>query len=278
MQPVKTFVKKHETFKTLAVAFLRWASEFGFDPRKFIRALSASPSVWRDYSIVSRQNAKSSSGWSVRFDYPRLHERFEQAGLAQPQYFYQDYLIARKIFLTAPSKHVDVGSSIEGFVAHVAVFKPIEVFDIRPLTAKLPNIIFRQCDFMNPPSEFTNYCDSLSCLHALEHFGLGRYGDPVDINGHLKGFAGLAQVLMPGGTLYLSVPISKYERVEFNAHRIFSTRTILDLARDEFKLVTFSYVDDEGNLHEDAAFNAEAVDQTLELDYGLGIFEFRKRS
>jgi hypothetical protein len=31
------------------------------------------------------------------------------------------------------------------------------------------------------------YCDSLSCLHALEHFGLGRYGDPIDPRGHEKG-------------------------------------------------------------------------------------------
>ena len=29
-------------------------------------------------------------------------------------------------------------------------------------------------------SALGGYCDSLSCLHALEHFGLGRYGDAVD--------------------------------------------------------------------------------------------------
>ena len=68
---------------------------------------------------------------------------------------------------------------------------------------------------MNPPLVFTNYCDSLSCLHALEHFGLGCYGDPVDINGHRKGFARLAKVLMPSGILRLAFPISKYERIEF---------------------------------------------------------------
>mgnify|MGYP006185842181 CR=1 FL=1 len=31
-----------------------------------------------------------------------------------------------------------------------------------------------------------NYCDSLSCLHALEHFGLGRYNDPIQFDGYLE--------------------------------------------------------------------------------------------
>ena len=25
--------------------------------------------------------------------------------------------------------------------------------------------------------------DSLSCLHTLEHFGLGRYNDPINVKG-----------------------------------------------------------------------------------------------
>lgn len=278
MRAVKTFVNKHQTLKGVFVTLLKWTAEFGLDLRKFIYAFSAAPYVLRDYSVFSRQNAKNDLGWDVMLNYPRLHDRFEQAGITQPQYFHQDYLVARKIFLNSPLKHVDVGSSIEGFVAHVAVFRQIEVFDIRPLTLSLsPNIVFRQCDFINPPGEFRNYSDSLSCLHALEHFGLGRYGDPIDINGHRKGFAGLAQVLKPGGTLYLSVPIGMHERVEFNAHRIFSIRTIMNLAEDEFEMLSFLYVDDSGKIHEDADLNTAVIDNSFGLDYGLGIFEFRKR-
>ena len=277
MLSVKTFVNKHRALKVILVTFLRWTVAFGLDLRKFIYAFSAAPSVLRDYSVFSRRNAKNGLGWNVLFNYPCLHDRFEQAGITHSQYFHQDYLIARRIFLNSPLKHVDVGSSIEGFVAHVAVFRPLEVFDIRQLSITIPNITFRQCDFMNPSREFTNYCDSLSCLHALEHFGLGRYGDPIDVNGHRKGFAGLAQVLMPGGTLYLSVPIGMHERVEFNAHRVFSIRTIMDLAEDEFEMLSFSYVDDSGKMHEDVDLNTAVIDDSFELDYGLGIFEFKKR-
>jgi len=269
-------VKNQNTNKLIVVKLNRWFAEFGLDPRKFFKSFSAFPSVFRDYNFLLRQNKKNDKSWSVRFTYPRLHEKLEQAGIAQPQYFYQDYFIARKIFLRSPSKHVDVGSSIEGFVAHVAIFRIIEAFDIRPLTSKITNIIFRQCDFMNPPGEFTNYCDSLSCLHALEHFGLGRYGDPINIDGYIKGFNGFSKVLSSGGTLYLSVPISKFERVEFNAHRVFSIQTILNLAKEDFDLVSFSYIDDKNNMFEDVASNAEAIDLNLELNYGLGIFEFKK--
>ena len=154
-------------------------------------------------------------------------------------------------------------------MAHVAVFRPLEVFDIRPLSITVPNITFHQCNFMNPSLEFTNYCDSLSCLHALKHFGLGRYGDPIDVNGHRKGFAGLAQVLRPCGALYLSVPIGTHERVEFNAHRIFSIRTIMNLAEDNFEMLSFSYVDDSGKIHEDVDLNAAVIDDSFGLDYGL---------
>ena len=43
----------------------------------------------------------------------------------------------------------------------------------------MPGVVFRQADLMNPVSlpitAGEGYCDSLSCLHAIEHFGLGRY-------------------------------------------------------------------------------------------------------
>lgn len=276
MKSINTLLNQKHVLKKHLVILYRWVAAFGLDPVKVVNSFSALLTVMRDYSIIRWQNKENGFRWKVNLSYPCLHDRCEGAGIAQPQYFHQDYLIARRIFLNSPLKHVDVGSSIEGFVAHVAVFRPIEVFDIRPLTLLTPNIVFRQCDFMNPPGEFRNYSDSLSCLHALEHFGLGRYGDPIDINGHKKGFAAFALVLRPGGNLYLSVPIGSIERIEFNAHRVFSIKTILDLAKDEFDVLSFSYIDDRGDLHENTALDGHAIDKSFGLDYGLGIFEFRK--
>jgi hypothetical protein len=66
-------------------------------------------------------------------------------------------------------------------------------------------------------------------LHAIEHFGLGRYGDPVNPQGYQRGIANMAQLLQPGGTFYLSTPIGQ-ERVEFNANWVFDPRSIVRCA------------------------------------------------
>jgi hypothetical protein len=115
---------------------------------------------------------------------------------------------------------VDVGSRIDGFVAHVALFRPIEVMDIRPARSFDPNVRFVQVDVSDPEKVPENYTDSLSCLHALEHFGLGRYGDPLLADGWKRGIQSFSRLLQPQGRLYLSVPIGR-QRIEFNAHRIF---------------------------------------------------------
>ncbi len=253
---------------------LYWASTFGIDARKLL-AIRRFPGVMKEYFILKRQNASTGSKWDLKFTMPSLYDRYDESGGASGHYFHQDLLVAQKIFQRRPVKHVDVGSSIEGFVAHVATFRSIEVFDIRPLISKTPNIVFRQCDFMSLQEGFANYCDSVSCLHALEHFGLGRYGDPLDINGHLRGFANLYGMLKPNGILYLSFPIGT-ERIEFNAHRVFAIKTALEMAEGRFELIEFSYVDDEGDLHENAALDSAAVSSNLQLHYGCGIFEFRK--
>ena len=88
--------------------------------------------------------------------------------------------------------------------------------------------------------------ESLSCLHTIEHFGLGRYGDKIDPKGHLIGFNNLIIMLKKNAILYFSTPIGD-QRIEFNAHRIFSVKYLLNLFSKNFSLQEFSYVDDNGN-------------------------------
>ncbi|MEI7815199.1 MAG: DUF268 domain-containing protein, partial [Coriobacteriia bacterium] len=191
-------------------------------------------------------------------------------------YFLQDLLVARRIQLSEPTLHVDVGSRIDGFVAHVASFRDIEVFDIRPMSAEIPGVRFTQVDLMAPlPDEFVGYCDSLSCLHALEHFGLGRYGDDVCYDGHLHGLENLHRILKTGGTLYLSVPIGP-QRIEFNAHRVFSVDYLLSHLTECYRVSRFSYIDDKATLHENAPLAAPEVANNFGCNYGCGIFELTK--
>ena len=161
---------------------------------------------------------------------------------------------------------------MDGFVAHVAAFRPIEVMDIRPLALAHERIAFLRRDLMAAGADIEGITDSLSCLHALEHFGLGRYGDPIDPDGHLKGFRALHAMLEPGGTLYLSVPIGE-PGVHFNAHRVFAPADVLGWAPRAFALTRFDYVDDAGDLHADVS-----VGETPPLAYGCGIYTLRKRA
>jgi hypothetical protein len=123
---------------------------------------------------------------------PCLHDWYEEGGTTKSEYFWQDLLIARMLFETKPEKHVNIRSRMDGFVAHVASFHEIEAFDIIPNTTQRPAMTFKQADLIKPLEGMAGYCDSLSCLHALEHFGLGRYGDPNDPKGFERGFANMA--------------------------------------------------------------------------------------
>ena len=115
------------------------------------------------------------SEWLLTEWYPVLRERFESNGDLKSHYFHEDLTVARRIFENKPQKQVDVGSRVDGFVAHVASFREIEVFDIRPQNTKVKNIRFVTADFMNVPASLHNYTDSLSSLNVVEHFGLGRF-------------------------------------------------------------------------------------------------------
>ena len=196
------------------------------------------------------------------------------AGSAGGHYFHQDLLVAKFIFDRNPQKHLDIGSRIDGFVAHVASFRKISVLDIREITLNAhPNIEFIKGDFLR--FETGDDFDSISCLHTIEHIGLGRYGDSIDPEGSKKTFHKLLSLLSAGGRLYLSFPIGHESRVIFNRHRIFSPRIIFDwiLESPDTKLERFDYVDDLGNLIVDQ--DVDLVSE-LNLKYGCGIYTLVK--
>jgi len=128
---------------------------------------------------------------------------------------------------------------------------------------------------MNPGAAMQGYSDSVSCLHALEHFGLGRYGDPVDPNGYARGVANLAGLVREGGALYLSVPIG-VERVEFNAHRVFDPRRIVSIAANHSLRLTALHVITPDGRVEASLLDEGRLATLAEQQYALGIFVFRK--
>ncbi len=249
---------------------------FGVDTSKTIRALRGLPAYFADLRALKRQSVAAKTKFPFGRLFPCLDDRLAPGGSAKGHYFHQDLLVARRINHNRPEVHMDVGSRVDGFVAHVASFRPIVVLDIRPLTGNIPNVKFMQADLMNEPGDqLINSCDSLSCLHALEHFGLGRYGDKVKYDGHLLGLKNLYSVLKRGGKFYLSVPIGP-QRIEFNAHRVFAVDYLLECLTDKYHIDQFSYVDDKGDLHENLLMNRDDVRNNFGCYYGCGIFEMTK--
>ena len=255
--------------------FYRILSSLGIYPKLIGRSIKGWPYFRRDLRIM-RQQLKGNTEFTISGLYPVLRERFETNGDLKSHYFHEDLLVAQRIFENKPVKHVDVGSRVDGFVAHVAAFREIEVFDIRPQQATVRNIRFVTADFMKIPESLHNYADSLSSLNVIEHFGLGRYNDPIDVEGHKKGLENMFNVLKPGGKFYLSTPIGP-QRIEFNAHRVFGLAYLLSLLESRYTLDRFSFVDDGGVLHENVVLTPESIATSCDCTFGFAILEMTKK-
>jgi hypothetical protein len=206
-------------------------------------------------------------------------ENAEPAGSAKGHYFHQDLLVANEIYKRNPDRHIDVGSSVYGFVSHVASFREIEVLDIRDLSTPWSNIRFTQVDLMDRHEVAKIHpADSVSCLHALEHFGLGRYGDPVNFDGWKQGLTALSHLVSPGGILYLSVPTSFRQRIEFNAHRVFSIPFLATHLSTDFTVLELAFVDDAGDLYRGLDLHSDEAQRSFDADYGLSIWILERKS
>ena len=249
---------------------------FGFDPRRTLGSLRFLGGYIMDLMHWRRtRNANDAMQFPLRI-LPTLSDKYLASGTVSGHYFHQDLWAARHIFRHNPARHIDVGSRTDGLISHLLVFRSVDVLDIRPLQSRVDGLMFRQANLMSNLPLGVEPCESVSCLHALEHFGLGRYGDPILPDGWRTGLRCLSDLVVDGGRLYLSVPIGQ-PAVEFNAQRIFRVRYILDEARMHgLSLISFSYVDDVGDYHKDVEICDSLMMHCNSLDYGCGCFLFEK--
>lgn len=252
---------------------IAWAllNLFGVDvyPSRGRSAIKNLPRFIGDLYKYNRLEENASRRATLSNLHPVLSDRDEPAGQIDAHYFYQDIWAARHVYASRPAHHVDIGSRLDGFVAHVLSFVPVTVIDIRPGPISVTGLTFMQENATTLDGLESNSIGSLSSLHVGEHFGLGRYGDPIDPVAHLKFMASLARVLRPGGRLLFSVP-SGVERVYFNSYRVLSPKTILN-AFSSLSLVSFSAITDDGTFIEDCKFDVIAG-----AEYGCGLYEFTK--
>ena len=240
-----------------------------FDPWVVIKKMMALPFFIKDFMAYKRLNKNRDFNISLRDIYFSSYDRFLKASIVPVHYFYQDLWAAKFIFDNGIEEHTDVGSRIDGFIAHILPFCKVTYIDIRPLDIEVEGFYFRQGSILQMPFS-DNSIISLSCLHVIEHIGLGRYGDIVDPLGYQNAAWELSRVLQPGGYLLLAAPVGR-QRLCFDGHRIFGPKTIIN-AFDSLKLDEFSLINDEGRM---IIHNASLV-EAQNCEYGCGLFVFRK--
>ena len=241
----------------------------GLAPRTLPRTIRSLPFFLRSILQYKRMNPRPTFQITLGDLFPILTDWGDSAGSIGGHYFHQDLWAARKIRDRTPERHIDIGSRIDGFITHLLVFMPVTVVDIRPMTSSVSGLTFFQDDATELARFPSGSIDSLSTLNVAEHFGLGRYSDPIDPDACFKFMKSLERVLAPNGRLYFSVPCGR-ERVEFNAHRVFAPQTILE-SFPGLQLVSFSAVGDDGNFYE----NADPV-AVAKSEFSCGLFEFTK--
>ncbi len=222
----------------------------------------------REFEILRKTNGERFEV-SKKYLYPCLDDNINRNSFDK-HYVYHTAWAARKLKEINPKIHVDISSFIY-FSTIISAFIPIQYYEYRPVNIELNNLETKHCDITNLPFD-DNSIVSLSCMHVVEHIGLGRYGDPLDPDGDLKAINELKRVLAPNGYLIFVVPVGGKSIIMFNAHRIYTYEQVISYF-ENFELIEFSLIPDQSE--EGIILNANN-DQANRQIYGCGCFLFKK--
>lgn len=205
---------------------------------------------------------------------PKLDDFKYDAGDIKKNYeFHADLLTSQRVFQNKPTKHLDIGSKIDGLVSQIASYRELDVIDIRGLDIRShKNINFIKQDILQfTVSNEEDKYDSISSNGVLGHVGLGRYGDNIDPCGYKKAIKAINNLSKQRCTVYTYVPVGK-KGVEFNAHTIFDPHELInEFEIYNFKLKEFHLINDEGDL----ILNYNK-DHAKDFNFAGGYFVFTK--
>jgi len=202
----------------------------------------------------------------------RLPQLFDNTSATNfdTHYIYHPAWAARILAKTQPKEHIDIASTLS-FSSIVSAFLPVRFYDYRPAHLPLTGLQSAQADLRALPFA-DDSIPSLSCMHAMEHIGLGRYGDPLEPGADITAAKELTRVLARNGNLLFVVPVGK-SKIAYNAHRIYSYAQVRKLF-PTLVLKEFSLVPD-GALTCGMLENATEQESDAQT-YGCGCFWFVK--
>lgn len=224
------------------------------------------------FKELKNQEKSTQSRFHLEWDerYPCLEDDTSKTNF-DAHYIYHTAWAARVLARLRPVIHHDISSYLY-FSTLVSAFIPIKFYDYRPAPVKVSGLTAEHADLLALPFADESI-DSLSCMHVIEHIGLGRYGDKLDYDGDLKGIKELSRVLKKGGSLLLVVPVGT-ARICFNAHRIYSPFDIQEIFKHDFNLQDSALItDDPGN----GIITQPSLSLMSDQKYGCGCFWFIKK-
>lgn len=227
--------------------------------------------IIQDYITFKNACSQQSSSMSLRTIFPQIRDKTKTTGFDR-HYVYHTAWASRVLQETKPISHTDISSSLY-FAALNSAWLPIHFYDYRPADIKLNNLISGSADLHNLPFKDKSIM-SLSCMHTIEHIGLGRYGEPINPEGDKIAINELKRVLAPKGNLLIVVPVG-IPLIAFNAHRIYSYSDVINLCIDtEFYLHEFALIQEKtGPLIRNAD-----PDLVKKESYACGCFWFKRRN
>lgn len=242
--------------------FIDYCIRFGLSKEAFVK---------EDALKYEKLNRRNNFSIHEQYKWPVITDKYALAGTTR-NYFWQDLWAARMIIRAGVKEHFDIGSRLDGFIAHLlAAGINVTMIDVRKFPGEVEQLNTIVDDATSLHQIGDESIESMSALCSLEHFGLGRYGDPIDPEACFKCFKNIQRKLKKGGKFYLSLPVGR-ERVEFNAHRVFYPSTVVEcfssLHLKEFSCIADGKMEHNVDLHKyDNDFH------NGEYRYGLFYFE-----
>ncbi len=225
------------------------------------------------FKMLSAQEVRTTKRFSLEWNqrFPILEDDTTQTGFDR-HYVYHVAWAARALQKIRPAIHYDFSSSLY-LSATASAWFPVKFCDVRPADLQLDNLTLEKED-LTRLTLASETVESASCLHVVEHVGLGRYGDELDYDGDLKAARELKRVMRPGGDLLFAVPVGKESMVMFNAHRIYRCEQVLSMFADQFTLVELALIPDDQPLG--LVYNP-SPELLATQTYGCACFWFKKK-